>query len=144
MLVARGFHGNCGPAAPLRHRRVRAPSRRSKQHLRRICSYFKFGASLMVEARDRAQYFSREREHPGGHEMLRQSFQRTLLFAFALLAGLAGAAGPQMGQATRQDVADASRVALAGHSSDSYAPYDYRALSDGGSYYAPGSYGSWF
>jgi len=76
--------------------------------------------------------------------MLRQSFQRTLLFAFALLAGLAGAAGPQMGQATRQDVADASRVALAGHSSDSYAPYDYRALSDGGSYYAPGSYGSWF
>jgi len=107
-------------------------------------SYFKFGAPLMVEARDQAQYFAHQREHPGGHEMLRQLFQRTLLFAFALLAGLAGAAGPQMGQATRQDVADASRVALAGQSSDGYAPYDYRALTNGGSYYAPGSYGSWF
>ena len=71
--------------------------------------------------------------------MLRQLFQRTLLLAFALLAGLSGAAGPQMGQATRQDVADASRVPLAGYSSDAY-----RAVSDGGSYYAPGSYGSWF
>jgi hypothetical protein len=106
-------------------------------------SYFKFGGPLMVEACDQAQYSAHQREQPGGHEMLRQLFQRMLLLGFAVLAGLAGAAGPQMGQATKQDVADASRVALAGHS-DGYAPYDYRALSDGGSYYAPGSYGSWF
>lgn len=64
--------------------------------------------------------------------MLRQSFQRTLLLALAALAGLAGAAGPQTDQA--------SRVAMA----DRDAPYDYRVLNDGGSYYAPGSYGSWF
>lgn len=68
--------------------------------------------------------------------MLRQLFQRTLLLALAALAGLAGAAGPQMDQA--------SRVALADQTSNTDAPYDYRALSNGGSYYAPGSYGSWF
>ena len=68
--------------------------------------------------------------------MLRQLFQRTLLLAFAALAGLAGAAGPQMDQA--------SRVAFTDPKSSTDAPYDYRALIDGGSYYAPGSYGSWF
>ena len=76
--------------------------------------------------------------------MLRQLFQRTLLFAFALLAGLAGAAGPQMNQGTGQDTAIASRVAFTDPGSNIDAPYDYRALTNGGSYYAPGSYGSWF
>ena len=74
--------------------------------------------------------------------MLQRQLHRTLLLALAALAGWAGAAGPQQG--TRQDVTDASQVAIADYRSESDAPYDYRALNDGGSYYAPGSYGSWF
>jgi len=68
--------------------------------------------------------------------------RRTLLVAFAMLAGVADAAGPRTEQGNAQNPADASQLALANITSDSL--YDYRSLKNGGSYYAPGSYGSWF
>jgi hypothetical protein len=71
--------------------------------------------------------------------MSRHCFHRAvLLLAFAALAGFAGAAG-QAGQASTQATASESAQA-----SDNDALYDYRSLSEGGPYYAPGSYASWY
>jgi hypothetical protein len=63
-----------------------------------------------------------------------------LLLAFAALGGLAGAAG----QSVEQGGTQATAPAIAQSTSDNDSLYDYRSVSEGGSYYAPGSYASWY
>ena len=76
--------------------------------------------------------------------MRRPRFHRTaLLLAFAAFTGFAGAAGPT-GQGAGQDSAQGTGSAIANSRSDGDSLYDYRALSEGGAYYAPGSYASWY
>jgi len=76
--------------------------------------------------------------------MSRHYFHRTaLLLAFAALAGFAGAAG-QAGQGGVQASTESTELEMANARSDNDSLYDYRSLSEGGSYYAPGSYASWY
>jgi hypothetical protein len=105
-------------------------------------SYYRFGSPLMVMRKDRAQYRPEIKKTVRRLKMRRQHFHRTaLLLALAALTGFAGAAGPT-GQAVGQAGSQAAGLAIAMGDNDSL--YDYRSVSEGGAYYAPGSYASWY